>query len=53
MDHQVAVGPGNAFSPATVNINVGDRVIWNLMGGTHNVQADNGLVRQRRQQLLD
>ena len=41
-DHQVAVGPGNAFSPATVTINVGDRVIWNRMGGTHNVVADDG-----------
>lgn len=42
VDHQVAVGPGNAFSPATININVGDRVIWSRLGGTHNVQADDG-----------
>ena len=42
VDHQVSVGPGNAFSPATVNINVGDRVIWNRLGGTHNVVADDG-----------
>ena len=40
-NHNVSVGPGNAFSPATVNINVGDTVTWTLMGGFHNVRADN------------
>ena len=39
-DHNVSVGPGNNFSPATVNIAVGDRVIWTRLGGTHNVHAD-------------
>lgn len=42
-DHNVSVGPGNAFSPQTVNIGVGDRVIWTRLGGTHNVNSDNGL----------
>ncbi len=36
----VAVGPGTAFSPSTCNINVGDTVTWTLMGGFHNVLAD-------------
>ena len=29
------------FSPATVNINVGDTVVWTGLGGGHNVVADN------------
>lgn len=41
----VSVGPGNAFSPATCNINVGDTVTWTLLGGLHNVSADDGSFR--------
>jgi plastocyanin len=41
--HNVSVGPGNSFSPQTVNISAGDRVIWTLLGGTHNVNSDTGL----------
>ncbi|MBP9143704.1 MAG: hypothetical protein KBI44_04395 [Thermoanaerobaculia bacterium] len=43
VDHNVSVGPGNVFSPQTVNINAGDRVIWTRLGGTHNVNSDTGL----------
>lgn len=41
-NHAVSVGPGTnpGFSPQNVNINVGDTVIWTLMGGTHSVTAD-------------
>lgn len=39
-NHNVSVGPGNNFSPSTVNIAVGDTVIWTRLGGTHNVRAD-------------
>jgi plastocyanin len=38
--HNVSVGPGNAFSPVNVNINVGDTVLWTRVGGTHSVTAD-------------
>src|SRR5689334_21616695 len=31
-----------AFSPAEVNINVGDTVIWTGLAGGHNVVADDG-----------
>ena len=41
-DHAVTVGPGNTFSPATLNISAGDRVIWSRVGGIHNVRADDG-----------
>lgn len=41
-NHNVAVGPGNSFSPATVNATVGDTVTWTLMGGFHNVRANDG-----------
>ncbi|MEO8276202.1 MAG: Calx-beta domain-containing protein [Thermoanaerobaculia bacterium] len=40
--HNVTVGPGLTFSPATVNITAGDEVIWTRAGGTHSVTADNG-----------
>jgi plastocyanin len=42
VDRNVSVGPGSTFSPSTLNINVGDRVIWTRLGGLHNVQADDG-----------
>lgn len=41
----ISVGPGNAFSPKTPTINVGDTVRWTLIGGTHNVNSDSGLFR--------
>ena len=34
-----------SFSPATVNINVGDTVVWSGLGGGHNVVADDGSFR--------
>lgn len=41
--HTVTVGPGTTFSPKTLNIQVGDRVVWtNVGGGEHDVMADNG-----------
>src|SRR5215204_1580950 len=36
---------GFSFSPDTVNINVGDTVIWTGLGGDHNVAADDGSFR--------
>ena len=42
---QIAVGPGNTFSPKFPTINVGDTVRWTLAGGTHNVNSDTGLFR--------
>lgn len=33
----VAVGPGDVFSPPNVTVEVGDTVRWTWMGGTHNV----------------
>ncbi len=41
----ISVGPGNAFSPKTPTINVGDTVRWTLLGGLHNVNSDTGLFR--------
>ncbi len=42
---QIAVGPGNTFSPKFPTINAGDTVRWTLAGGTHNVNSDTGLFR--------
>jgi plastocyanin len=40
---EVAVGgAGLVFTPATVNIHLGDTVTWHNAGGFHNVKADNG-----------
>src|SRR5690242_17022935 len=42
-NHSVTVGPGTAFSPSTLNIQVGDTVTWtNTGGGFHDVNADDG-----------
>lgn len=42
-NHDVTVGPGFAFHPATLTISVGDSVTWsNVTGGFHNVRADDG-----------
>ncbi|MGE0639352.1 MAG: Calx-beta domain-containing protein [Thermoanaerobaculia bacterium] len=42
---EIAVGPSNSFSPKFPTINVGDTVRWTLMGGSHNVNSDDGLFR--------
>ena len=33
----VTVGPGNSFSPQTLNLTTGRNVTWAWVGGTHNV----------------
>ena len=33
----VTVGPGNSFSPQTLNLTTGRNVTWGWAGGTHNV----------------
>ncbi|HEV2853654.1 MAG TPA: Calx-beta domain-containing protein [Thermoanaerobaculia bacterium] len=38
--HTVTVGPDTAFHPATLNIAVGDTVVWTNAGGFHDVHAD-------------
>lgn len=38
--HVVNVGPGNSFSPATLEIALGDTVRFRNRGGLHNVVAD-------------
>ncbi len=46
-DHTVIVGAGGmlVFSPATLNITVGDRVLFSNVGGFHNVVADDHSFR--------
>ena len=40
---EVAVGgSGAVFTPATLDIHVGDTVTWRNVGGSHNVRADDG-----------
>ena len=36
-DHTVNVGPGMSFTPAELNIAVGETVEWDWLGGNHNV----------------
>ncbi len=43
--HQVAVGPGLTFAPASLNIQVGDTVTWTNVGGFHNVAANDSSFR--------
>ena len=40
--HNVAVGPGFAFSPADVTVNAGDTVLWTWAGGSHTVTSGTG-----------
>lgn len=40
--HDVNVGPGFAFSPADITINVGDTVRWTWVSGFHNVESGVG-----------
>jgi plastocyanin len=42
---QIQVGPSNSFSPKFPTINVGDTVRWTNLGGSHNVNADDGSFR--------
>ena len=44
-EHNVQVGPGLTFSPATLTIEQGDTVTWTNAGGFHNVEANNGSFR--------
>jgi plastocyanin len=41
-DVTVSALPSNVFSPADVSIAQGETVIWNNMGGGHNVRFDDG-----------
>lgn len=41
----VSVGPGNAFSPQSPQIVMGDTVRWTRLGGLHNVNSDEGAFR--------
>lgn len=43
--HDVTVGPGLVFSPATLSIQVGDTVTWTNAGGLHNVAANDSSFR--------
>ena len=38
-DHTVEVGPGMSFSPADLNVAVGETVEWVWVGGEHNVNG--------------
>ena len=42
--HNVTVGPGFTYSPANLNINVGDTVLWTWAGGFHDVESGVGGV---------
>lgn len=44
-DFNVSVVAGPAFSPATVNLNTGDRVIWTNLGGLHTATGGTGCVQ--------
>jgi plastocyanin len=41
-DQTVNALPSNVFSPADVSIAQGEKVIWNNVGGTHNVRFNDG-----------
>jgi plastocyanin len=45
-DFTVNATPSNQFTPATVTIAVGDKVIWKNTGGTHNVSFNDGSYKQ-------
>lgn len=40
--HNVAVGPGFAFSPADITVSQGDTVVWTWGGGSHTVTSGTG-----------
>jgi plastocyanin len=44
MVHVVQVGPGYAFHPSTINVEVGDTVRWIWVDGPHNVVSGEGGV---------
>ena len=41
-DHSVQATPGNVFTPATLEVKVGDSVTWTNSGGNHNVHFKDG-----------
>ncbi|QLD86782.1 halocyanin [Natronomonas halophila] len=41
-DQRVAVGDGFAFDPESFEISVGDTVLWEWVGGGHNIKYDEG-----------
>lgn len=43
-DQRVAVGDGLSFDPETFEIAAGDTVLWEWVGGGHNVEYDDGAV---------
>lgn len=43
-DQRVAVGDGLAFDPESFEISVGDTVLWEWVGGGHNIKYDEGDV---------
>ena len=43
-DQRVAVGDGLSFDPETFEISVGDTVLWEWVGGGHNIKYDDGDV---------
>ena len=45
-DESVTAGPGIAFSPNDVTIDLNDTVTWENAGGTHNVVFDDGSYTQ-------
>ena len=43
-DQRVAVGDGLSFDPESFEIAVGDTVLWEWVGGGHNIKYDDGAV---------
>jgi plastocyanin len=43
-DQRVTVGDGFAFGPESFEISVGDTVLWEWVGGGHNIKYDDGDV---------
>jgi len=43
-DQRVAVGDGLAFDPESFEVSAGDTVLWEWVGGGHNVKYDDGAV---------
>lgn len=43
-DQRVAVGDGLQFDPEGFEVTVGDTVLWEWLGGGHNIKYDDGAV---------
>jgi plastocyanin len=43
-EQRVAVGDGLRFDPETFEVSVGDTVLWEWVGGGHNIKYDEGEV---------